>query len=492
MATVNVSPEIKNACIDAMSDFIDNLTDGMTPEQAEQYAEEVQGGGTPMETQDYNISPENPTEGEQSAERILYQQNNDNVYFHDKQAQEPVSNDEIDKTFGNFGDEATGGSFRPPVENSGREYDSGHNDNEYKGFGDEQTGGNFRPPVGDPNPVENTQPEGNNYRGFGDERTGGNFRPPVDDGFRGNKEERRRHFGHPTPDTNDMREQKRKAARDLKPRKTTFQNGQVPVGSKDIKFTAAYTPVDWSIDDFSSENPIKNTDRLRNLVSKLVFDTVGGWSRIRELYVSDNRIIVNGIMVVPQVNRSVIEKLPLDSAEYIKNGMLAYLFNWGYLRKMTRMGTLGIDSVDLFCTCIADDLGYSRTANIKSLFGACENLRTVIIGDEIINLEDLNTPKVTKANKEVSKRFRFKNLVDGYHLDVYKATDGVQNYSVQSLKNYANNRGNKFILWWWGGMLARTTGVVASGAVNLGAHLVGGIFKTIKSAVSDAKGQETE
>ena len=52
----------------------------------------------------------------------------------------------------------------------------------------------------------------------------------------------------------------------------------------------------------------------------------------------------------------------------------------------------------------------------------------------VLNSDELNTEKSVEIKKEVAKRKRFTNLMDGYKINICNGTQGLQNYTFNNLK----------------------------------------------------------
>lgn len=263
-------------------------------------------------------------------------------------------------------------------------------------------------------------------------------------------------------------------------------NGQVNVCGKQIDYGLKIERVDWG--EKLSKDPSltgENLDYIRNRFTKSVIQAFGGLDRFVDVVVTGEQLIINGNCYVPRLSDDYLKYLPLDCASYFQNGTLARFFNWSCLKRMSRLNSLMIDDASFFVTEVADDLGLSRRIGVSSMFRICPSLSYLNVGGEEVTRESLNTPESAGIKEKVRNEKRKFDLLDGYKLNVYGGTNGLQNFMFGSLKNYATNRGNKGIIRYCCGTVARAIGAGVAGILNLGAHLIGGSFKTIKQTLSD-------
>lgn len=267
--------------------------------------------------------------------------------------------------------------------------------------------------------------------------------------------------------------------------------GVVNINGKELNYKLARRAVDWGRDlSDNSEAFAENLALLRGRVTRDVYHQFGGWTNIKDITIVGSQLIINGVMYVPVIQKEYHKRLPLDTRDYLLNGCLAPLFDFSNLSHMKSLGSFYCDDLDFYVQNIADDIGRSRRIGCSTLFYICPKLQRVTIGTDTVTREELNKPESLTLKERIRERKRVVNLLDGYKLDVYAGTNGLQGFMFSSLKNYASHRGNKGLLKFCGGTLALTGLTAVAGVVNFGAHFVGGMFKTAKAAIGLALGSD--
>lgn len=274
-------------------------------------------------------------------------------------------------------------------------------------------------------------------------------------------------------------------------RKNTYESN-----GKTVEYTEAAQKVDWGrLIANKSSSVHDNLERLRDFVSRQIFDYFGGFKRITSIVVRSQQLIINNVCYTPIIDPKFVKDasvFPLDSLDYIRNGYIAPLFNWKHLRRMTRLTLLDIDDTNFYLNDIASDIGAGRRAGLTTIFNLIPSLQTFILGGDVVNEDEVNTEQGRKVKEKIAKHKHFMNFSDGYQFNVYNGTNGLQNWTMNNLKNFANNRGNRGIFRFSAGLVGR--GVIAgvAGAINLGVHLIGGAFKAGKKIIHDATTDVTE
>lgn len=267
--------------------------------------------------------------------------------------------------------------------------------------------------------------------------------------------------------------------------RVAYKKDSCIINGKEINFKRVKMEPDWNhiLSESIGVDKFKNLENIRSLITLDVKNQIGGWDRIKTLYVYDSQLIINGICFMPVVKGVDISSFPLDTADYIKNGAIAPLFNWKYIKVMRNLVEIGFDDATFMLTTVADDIGIGRRIGVTSLFKICNNLMVLSYGDTKITREDLSNPEKSKqAVSSLAVSRRKIDLLDGFHLNVYKGTQGFQDFTFNSLKNYATNRGNRGWIRFAGGTVFRAVGATLGLTLNLGAHLIGGV----KNLFSDA------
>lgn len=266
--------------------------------------------------------------------------------------------------------------------------------------------------------------------------------------------------------------------------KIAYRKNSYESNGKTYEYTQAAQKVDWgrAITN-KSKSPIDNIEQLRKFISRQIYDYFGGFSRITSIVVRSNQLIVNNVCYMPLVDRALLKDasvFPLDSLEYIKNGYIAPLFNWRYLRKMSRLSLLDIDDVNFYINDVASDIGAGRRAGLSTIFTVVPSLEVFILGGDIVKEEEQNTEKGRVVKEKIARHKHFTNLSDSYKLRLCDCTNTFQNWAVGNLKTYACNKGNKCFLRYVTGILTRSSLVLSSGVINVVTNLATAVIDAIK------------
>lgn len=262
-----------------------------------------------------------------------------------------------------------------------------------------------------------------------------------------------------------------------------------------VNFTAKLAHGTFKLlpDELERDNTPKNINTIKKYVTRMVFETVGGWDRVNSIKAKTGYLVVNNMMIVPQSQQHYDKnKIPFDVYDYLKEGAIAYLFNWNMLTKMNNLLSIDIDTVDFYLSEICTDLGYGRTGGYKTIFLTVKSLNVLKIGDNILTRDDVFNVKgagaysnIDNLSDNLSVEKRGLNIMDGYTINVYSNTSALESWSWSNLRNYAKNRGNKGILRYSIGCVSRLLLSSGSSVINAGAHLLGGTFKVLKQALKD-------
>lgn len=289
---------------------------------------------------------------------------------------------------------------------------------------------------------------------------------------------------------------------------------------EEVKFKTSAVQVDWN--GYFCGDVAKDMDTLSSLVSRFVSKNYGGFKNIRRIVVRDERIIINNKnCIIPKLDDSCASNTPNDSADYIKNGAIASFFDWYYISKMTNLGVLDFDSEDLVLDKVMPDLGWggvSGTDAYKGLFCSNDNLRKVIISGESVSRQELadmikeeqkngtvsSKSIVGKLNKKARWKKIYRDTVDtdnggfwnklfaGKAPNIIGTADAWREWQWSTVKNFANNRGNKGVLKFGFGTVGRVALALAVTPITLAPRLVKGVgtiikdvFKSATTAISD-------
>lgn len=276
------------------------------------------------------------------------------------------------------------------------------------------------------------------------------------------------------------------------------QNKFTDADGKSKDYKSAVVPLRMGttfLDNMSMDNRSKNLDSLREEISCAVYKFYGSFERISELYIVDDQLIINGVAFVPNIEgiEEIASNLPLDTYEYVINGRLAPLFDWGYLLEMQNLRILSIPTYEFANDFIAPDLGHLHF-RVPYMFSKLRRLDKLCIASEVINRDNPNEES-TKHNgrkkREVvedglKRASKYKDCYSGFNWNLFTATNGAQSFFVNSLVDYARNRNNKGIIRYSLGVIARTLGATSATVMNAGAHAIWGTLKVIKNIIKDS------
>ena len=285
---------------------------------------------------------------------------------------------------------------------------------------------------------------------------------------------------------------------------TMYKQDVLEVGGKDVKINRVKETPRWTLDlqdCVTNDDKARNFDQVRTKLTEEIVNYFGGFNRIQKIYVNSLQLVINDVIYTPLLSDTILARLPFDSADYVKNGYLAPLFDWGYLTKMSSLSVLSVDDFDFAMQNIGSDLGKGRDFKPMSLFNTCKNLTYLELGGEVItyplNTEDEKTAEAIKNVEEEAHRYgRFDAMYTQCYEKVGNTLGGVRGWTVNNLKDYANNRGNKGIFKYTGGLLARAGVSAVAGTVELGVKGVGyllrGIGRTLKDATTPVTLEDTK
>ena len=120
----------------------------------------------------------------------------------------------------------------------------------------------------------------------------------------------------------------------------------------------------------------------------------------------------------------------------------------------------------------------------------CDSLEVLTLGSETVTREKLLTKESVPIKEKVNVSKRFWNFNDGYKLNICKGTNGLQDFTLNNLKNYATNRGNKGLFRYCLGTMARATLFAGAGVANLASHLAWGIKNLLSTAMTPVSDED--
>lgn len=301
--------------------------------------------------------------------------------------------------------------------------------------------------------------------------------------------------------TREFAEARERAYKDAKSNrqsedKIAFKRDTCMVNGKPTEFTRVMQIPNWEMDlkdCLSNDDRAYNFDQIRTKITQSLYDYYGGFTRFNTIVVSGYQLIINGSCYMPKLSGAVIEKFPFDTIDYIKNGCIAPFFDWGYLHKMKNLTMLSFDDMDFVMSYVASDLGVGRDFNPLGLFKVCKSLNTLEIAGDVVTypFDTQDTPEEVKNSarniqSDAEYVSRFDKAYNVYTDKVCGTAGSVRKWTVNNLVNYANNRGNKNIFMYTGGILARTALSAVAGTGELALRATGGIVKGITNIVKGA------
>lgn len=297
---------------------------------------------------------------------------------------------------------------------------------------------------------------------------------------------------------------KEKSDRHLKDN-SLFTNNIANVAGNDVKYTRHVEIPQWSLDlheCLTDGDKANNFDQVRIKITEELVNYFGGFRRMQRIYVVSYQLIINDVCYVPRLSKQVLARLPFDCADYITNGNLAPFFDWSYIFKMNNLHLLSFDDMDFVTTYVADDIGMGRDFKPVLLFKHCKNLSTLCIGSDVIRYplpeDEIENQQVQEAVEHMEYKAHqntyFYDKCEKYYNATFNSTKAVRQWGVGNLVNYAQNRGDKGVLRYTGGLAVRTavaTGLAIPEAVTrVTGGLIGGIKSTLKSARQATSNQD--
>lgn len=294
-------------------------------------------------------------------------------------------------------------------------------------------------------------------------------------------------------ETAETKQARREAAQsektDIKPEvaRMFYSKDSCMSQGKPVNYKVVMKTVDWGKaikQDCSSV--AESIEYLSSFITNAIRDCYGGWGRITEIIVRDQQLIINRTCFRPSIDPKTInpDVFPIDTLDYIKSGAIASFFDWRMLKYMRNLNIIDVDDMNFYTINIGGCLKCGRRIGVSSLFNFCPSLEVLILGGEEVTRDDLSTEKSEPLKRRLATHKRFHLFADGYKIDILKGTSSLSDWTFNNMKNYANNRGNTGIFRYGVGLLARAGVAGVAGFVNLGSHLVGGIFQTLKEAMT--------
>lgn len=245
------------------------------------------------------------------------------------------------------------------------------------------------------------------------------------------------------------------------------------------------------------EEELKNEQDIETLYYKalaiITSNIVQNYPRISNITISDGYVIIDNTVIKFNIDASA---LPAQMKSYIEDDRYGYFLDWSYLADVYKnsLATINIDSMEYYVSNVGDTLGIGRRIGLSSLFKRFPNLLTVTIGNETIKADDLTKrpEKAQQMQRNLGRQKRNFNILGGYKLNVCAGTSWLQDWSTNNLKTYMTSRGDKGILRFTGGVIARGGIALISTVANAASHVTKGVFSVVKEAFKAATTPITE
>lgn len=270
-----------------------------------------------------------------------------------------------------------------------------------------------------------------------------------------------------------------------------YDSQSIQIGGKVVELRQATRSFE-SIPGFGGSDDLEgNFKAVVDFITAQVRKDFGGWDKVRSIAVSGDYLIINRIMYTPEFGLNhdkYTQSLPIDLSGLFDESAYARFFNWAKLGQMVNLSSLSFDDASFFAQEIAPYFSARKTSEIEMLFKRMPRMQELVLGSDVITRSELEGgSKDLKAGgsggnvmKVVRKEKLRNRLLTGFKLDVVGGSDSIRSFTSDSLKNYAKNRGDKGLLRYGGGILARS-GLAFAGLVqNFGCHLI----RNIKNIVT--------
>ena len=207
-----------------------------------------------------------------------------------------------------------------------------------------------------------------------------------------------------------------------------------------------------------------------------------GLNRIYSIAIVGCGIVINDTTAyIPEMNEEFIDSLPEDVKNQAKEGLCAWLFNFGALRKFKNLSALYFDDMDFVLKKVSADIGRRGNFEPKHLFDYCKSLNKLVIGEYSMTRATMN--KYDEEFKPYSAFNDYANRVDNFFCNATRS-------NFESIRSTYNNSENLKLLKATG--MAGLTAVTFTGAVGtkLGKFIVNSgktVIQTVKDVINAEK-----
>lgn len=188
--------------------------------------------------------------------------------------------------------------------------------------------------------------------------------------------------------------------------KGTFNmpNGEKVKPTKYDEYIFKHNLFNMSEKDFMDEK--STTKSLNNLSLTLyahIIECIGA-ERVSSIAEKDRYLLVNNVLIAPQVTEDIINKLPFDVRSEVEDGRWSSVFVFGYTRHFPNLSELVFSDTRFLTTKIMRDYGVRVQSPenyqncIKNLFKLHKNLQVVYVGNEAITRDTINGKGFSKQS----------------------------------------------------------------------------------------------
>lgn len=288
---------------------------------------------------------------------------------------------------------------------------------------------------------------------------------------------------HEIPDYNrgmqEKLEQERKSSRVPKQldESKIYKKNTLSFDNKTFEYKPLKRDIDWGIpftEAIENKDKVQNLDKLNEILLRDIKDTFGSLDRITSIIVSSGMMIINKYQYYPLCdNEEYLRCLPFDCADYLRNGLVADIFDFKYLTRMTHLEVFKVDSVQFLVTKVAGDLDISEKKIVPAVFSRISSLKYLEVGDYCYKRP--GTMINSEADLMIDHIQKFSQVYETY---VLKNAHSFTSWMGNNLKSYACNKKHKKLIPFLLGTATLGTITLASGITTAGLHLAGGTVKT--------------
>ena len=149
---------------------------------------------------------------------------------------------------------------------------------------------------------------------------------------------------------------------------------------------------DLTIDTTSNTSSAQSYNLLCEKVMSDIEKMIGGYSRVTNLAIISNKVVLNGVAYAPKVPENLVNSLPYDIKNNVMSGQFAWLFDFKKLRSMKNLTHLKFDDSNFVYMKVRKDLGVVFDFTPSYFFKLCKNLYYL----------EINGNQITAKSKSVA------------------------------------------------------------------------------------------